>query len=156
MALTPGRDHKSGDAEMHLKDSLHSQRQSWLLVLLILNITASILHYTDNLIHFDSYPEPDWFSPYLTDSIWLAMTPLGLLGFIFYRQQKFQLSYIGLYGYALLSQLTLGHYLIAPIWDLTIKMNSLILIESLAAVPLLLFTIWSQMILREWEQGSLD
>lgn len=59
-------------------------------------------------------------------------------------------------GYSLLSQLTLGHYLIAPIWDLSLKMNSLILIESFVAIPLLLFTLWSQFFLQEWKQASLD
>ena len=137
---------------MLTQKSLNSQRQSWLLILLLLNIIASILHYTDNLIYFDLYPEPDWFSPYLTDSIWWLMTPLGIGGFWFYRQKKFQLAYIGLYGYALLSQLTLGHYLISPIWDLSLKMNSLILIESFVAIPFLLFTLISQFFWQEWKQ----
>lgn len=135
---------------------LNSKRCTCLLILLVLNMIASILHYTDNLIYFDLYPEPDWFSPYLTDSIWWLMTPLGIGGFWFYRQKKFPLAYIGLYGYSLLSQLTLGHYLIAPIWDLSLKMNSLILIESFVAIPLLLFTLWSQFFWQEWKQASLD
>ncbi|MGF1601707.1 MAG: hypothetical protein ACFCU8_06750 [Thermosynechococcaceae cyanobacterium] len=108
---------------MLLSETSHAQRQKWLLALLIINIVASILHYTDNLIHFDAYPEPDWFSPYLTDSIWWLMTPFGLSGLWFYRQQKFQWAYLGLYGYALLSQLTLGHYVVSPIWELTIPKN---------------------------------
>jgi hypothetical protein len=120
------------------------------------NIFASILHYTDNIIYFDIYPEPDWFSPYLTDSIWWLMTPLGIAGFFFYQMKLFWLSYIGLYGFTLLSQLTLGHYLISPIWTLSIKMNSLILIESFVAIPLLLFTLWSQFYLSEWKQTFPD
>jgi hypothetical protein len=134
---------------MLLSETSHHQRQTWLLALLLVNIIASILHYTDNLIHFDVYPEPDWFSPYLTDSIWWLMTPFGLAGFWFYRQQKFQLAYMGLYSYALLSQLTLGHYVVAPIWELSLKMNSLILLESWIAIPLFIFGFWSQFVLRE-------
>ncbi len=134
---------------MLLNQTSHHQRQTWLLVLLVINIILSILHYSDNLIHFDAYPEPDWFSPYLTDSIWWVMTPCGLAGFWFYRQQKFRWSYLGLYSYALLSQLTLGHYVVAPIWELTLKMNSLILLEAWAAIPLAVFTVWSQFILKE-------
>ena len=141
---------------MLLKDTLHSQRKIWLLCLLSVNIFASILHYADNIIYFDIYPEPDWFSPYLTDSIWWLMTPLGIAGFFFYQKKQFWLSYIGLYGYTLLSQLTLGHYLISPIWTLSIKMNSLILIESFVAIPLLLFTLWSQFYLSEWKQTFPD
>lgn len=134
---------------MLLKETSHQQRQTLLLVLLIVNIILSILHYTDNLIHFDAYPEPDWFSPYLTDSIWWVMTPLGIAGFLFYRKEMFRKAYIGLYGYALLSQLTLGHYVVAPIWELSLKMNSLILLEAWAAIPIVGFTLWSQFILRE-------
>ncbi len=139
---------------MLLNETSHPQRQTWLLTLLIVNIVASILHYTDNLIHFDAYPEPDWFSPYLTDSIWWLMTPLSIAGFWFYRQQQFRFAYIGLYSYALLSQLTLGHYVVAPIWELSLKMNSLILLESWVAIPLLFFVLWSQFVLREEQQVS--
>jgi hypothetical protein len=141
---------------MLLNETSHDQRQIGLLALLIVNIVASVLHYTDNLIHFDAYPEPDWFSPYLTDSIWWLMTPFGLAGFWFYRQRRFQLAYIGLYGYALLSQLTLGHYVVAPIWELSLKMNSLILLESWVAIPIALFGLWSQFGLREGQSPSLE
>ena len=132
------------------RETHESHRSTLLLFLLILNIIASIFHYADNLIHFDAYPEPDWFSPYLTDSIWLLMTPLGIAGVWFYWQMKFRLAYIGIYSYALLSQLTLGHYLISPIWELSLKMNALILLESFLAIPLLLFALWSQFILCEY------
>lgn len=138
---------------MLLRGSSHHQRQVLLLVLLAVNILLSILHYADNLIHFDAYPEPEWFSPYLTDSIWLVMTPLGIAGFWFYRQQRFRWAYIGLYSYALLAQLTLGHYTVAPIWELSLKMNSLILLEAWAAVPLAIFTLWSQFILQEGQSA---
>lgn len=134
---------------MLVNNTSHHQRQTWLLALLIVNIVASILHYTDNLLHFDAYPEPEWFSPYLTDSIWWVMTPFGIAELWFYRQQKFRPAYICLYSYALLSQLTLGHYVIAPIWELSLKMNSLILLESWIAIPLVIFVLWSQFVLRE-------
>ena len=124
-------------------------RQTWLLVLLITNVIASILHYTDNLIHFDAYPEPDWFSPYLTDSIWLVMTPIGIAGYFLYRQRKFYSAYLALLTYFVLSQFTLGHYLVAPIWELTTKMNFLILLESLIAYPILFFVLISQFIWQE-------
>ena len=121
-----------------------------------LKYCPSILHYTDNLLHFDAYPEPDWFTPYLTDSIWWLMTPCGSAGFWFYRQQRFRFAYIGLYSYVLMSQLTLGHYLIDPIWRLSLKMNSLILLESLAAIPLAAFVLWSQFGLQEGRQTRFN
>lgn len=141
---------------MLFSETSYSRRQLWLLALLILNILASILHYTDNLIHFDTYPEPDWFTPYLTDSIWWLMTPCGIAGFWFYRQQTFRLAYLGLYSYALLSQLTLGHYAIAPIWTLSLKMNALILLESWVAIPLVIFALCSQFGWREGQQAKVS
>ncbi|MEM6840521.1 MAG: hypothetical protein AAF609_27285 [Cyanobacteria bacterium P01_C01_bin.120] len=141
---------------MTSKEIFKNRNSVWPLTLLLLNICASILHYADNLLYFDAYPEPAWFSPFLTDSIWFVMTPLGMAGFWFYVQKKYRIAYFGLYSYVLLSQLTLSHYLISPIWELSLKMNMLILLESFMAIPLFVFLLWSQLILKESQYSSWD
>ncbi|BAY30448.1 hypothetical protein NIES2107_22930 [Nostoc carneum NIES-2107] len=132
----------------------NQQRQIWLLCLVGINIVASILHYSDNIIFFNQYPEPAWFTPQITDSCWLVMTPLSLAGYYQYIKRSFNSAYLCLYIYIIMSQLTLGHYIITPMWELSIKMNTLILFESIATIPLLAFVAWSQLLLKEGKQAT--
>ncbi|BAY98595.1 hypothetical protein NIES37_25470 [Tolypothrix tenuis PCC 7101] len=132
----------------------NQQRQIWLLGLIGINIVASILHYSDNIIFFKQYPEPSWFTPQITDSCWLVMTPLGLAGYYQYIKRSFNSAYLCLYLYIIMSQLTLGQYIITPMWELSMKMNTLILFEAVATIPLLAFVAWSQLLLKEGKQAT--
>ncbi|BAY13776.1 hypothetical protein [Calothrix sp. NIES-2098] len=124
------------------------QRQMWLLGLIAINIFASILHYVDR------YTEPSWFTPQITDSLWLIMTPLSLAGYYQYIKKSFSSAYLCLYTYIIMSQITLGHYIITPLWHLSMKMNTLILFEFVTAIPLLLFLAWSQLLLKEGREAT--
>ncbi|MDZ8055040.1 MAG: hypothetical protein RMX68_005475 [Aulosira sp. ZfuVER01] len=124
------------------------QRQIWLLALIAINIFASILHYVDR------YPEPSWFTPQITDSLWLIMTPLSLAGYYQYIKKSFSSAYLCLYTYIIMSQITLGHNIITPLWHLALKMNTLILLESSTAIPLLIFVTWSQLFLKEGREAT--
>lgn len=124
------------------------QRQIWLLTLIAVNIFASILHYLDR------YPEPSLFTPQITDSLWLIMTPLSLAGYYQYIKKSFSSAYLCLYTYIIMSQITLGHYILTPLWHLALKMNTLILFESITAIPLLIFLAWSQLFLKEGREAT--
>lgn len=126
----------------------NNQRQVWLLGLIAINIFASVLHYVDQ------NPEPSWFAPQITDSLWLIMTPLGLAGYYQYIKKSFSSAYLCLYTYIIISQITLGHYIITPLWHLSLKTNTLILFESITAIPLLLFVGWSQFFLKEGREAT--
>lgn len=118
--------------------------QRWLLVMLIICILASILHYVDNIIFFDQYPEPTWFNPSLVDILWFVMTPIGIAGYVLWRRGRLSAAFGLLYLYVAMGQLTLGHYFYAPIWELTWKMNGLILLESFTALVFGIYLVWLQ------------
>ncbi|OUL23099.1 hypothetical protein BV378_24210 [Nostoc sp. RF31YmG] len=126
----------------------NQQRQIWLLTLIAINIFASIVHY------FEQYPDPSWFTPQLTDSLWLIMSPFGLAGYYQYIKKAFSSAYLCLYIYIIMSQITLGHYILTPMWFLSLKMNTLILFESITAIPLLVFVAWSQLFLKEGNEAT--
>ncbi|WP_299414705.1 hypothetical protein [Acaryochloris sp. IP29b_bin.148] len=128
-------DHHSSPSVVH---------QRWLLAMLILCIVTSILHYVDNIIFFDQYPEPTWFNPSLVDILWFVMTPIGIAGYLLWQRGRLALAFGLLYLYVAMGQLTLGHYFYAPIWDLTWKMNGLILLESFTALMLGVYLAWLQ------------
>lgn len=127
-----------------------NQRQSvethahWLLALLVLCVVTSILHYVDNMLFFDQYPEPTWFNPALVDMLGFVMTPIGIAGYLLWQKGRRSLACGLLYLYVAMGQLSLGHYFYAPIWDLTWKINGLIFLESFTALILGAYLVWLQ------------
>ena len=65
-----------------------------LLILVALNIISTTLHYTDNAIFVEKYPEPEWFTTAGVFATLILMTPFGLLGYWLYRKEFFWWSYV--------------------------------------------------------------
>jgi len=118
--------------------------KKWLLVVLVINVGASILHYVDNIMFFHTYPEPPWINPQIIDAFWFVMTPFAVLGYVLYGKGLRTYSYLCLYLYSLMSLLVLGHYRYGSMWEMSFKINLLIFIEAFAAVALITYTIWLQ------------
>lgn len=116
----------------------------WLLVVLAVNVGASILHYVDNIVFFHAYPEPHWINPRIIDAFWFVMTPFAVLGYVLYGKGLRTYSYICFYLYSLMSLLVLGHYRYGSIWEMSLKINLLIFVEAFAAVALIAYTMWLQ------------
>ena len=117
-------------------------RRHLLLGLMALNLVASILHIVDNIWFFESYPEPDWItSPGTVDLLWLVATPLLLFGYWLYRKRSSWLGFALLVTYSLMSLSVLGHYLYALPWELPLRVNFFIGLETFAALSLVLSVI---------------
>jgi hypothetical protein len=121
-----------------------SNRKCILPTLLAANIVTSILHYVDNVVFFRHYPEPTWLSPHLVDMAWFVMTPCGVAGYLLFLRGRRTAAFACLYLYAMMGLLVLGHYLIAPPWQVSFKINLFILAEAIAALLLGVVTAWLQ------------
>ena len=119
--------------------SNYSQKK-WLSIAIALNIIISLGHYLHNMAFLPEYREPSWITPALIDSLWLAMTPFSILGYVFFCRNRLLLSYSFLYLYCGLSLLVLGHYAITPIWTLSLEINAIIWAEAIAALILAAYT----------------
>ncbi len=110
-----------------------------LVVLLIANLAASALHFADNMLRFDEYPEPKSITgPHVVDALWLVMTPLLAVGWWLARREKkwAAVGVLWLYGFA--SIFVLGHYFYASPRELAFRINFFIGAEAVAAVLLIL------------------
>jgi hypothetical protein len=113
-------------------------RSTGLAVLVVANLVASILHFSDNIAHFHEYPEPAWIpSPGVVDGLWFVITPLLLLGWWLAARGIKTLSVALLWLYGALSLSVLGHYRFASPSNLSLRINLLIGCEALAALLLL-------------------
>lgn len=123
-----------------------------LLVLLGVNVLATVLHYVDNICYFSDYPEPSWLNPCIIDLFWFVMTPFAILGYWYHTQRWTNLATVSLIVYSLMSLLVLGHYLISPPWDVSLRINAFILLEAFAAFVLIWYSIRLQ---RRLAMGNL-
>jgi hypothetical protein len=115
-------------------------RSRHLLLLLVMNVAASVAHYADNIVRFVSYPEPPWLNPERVDVFWFVMTPFGIAAYWLYRRGRELPAFVMSYAYAAMNLLVLGHYLVAPPWKVSLLINALIGLEAGAATLLLAYT----------------
>ena len=104
---------------------------------MIANIAATIIHYTDNLLFLEEYPEPEWIRPHLIDGFWFFMTPFAIAGYLAMRNNALWTGSLLLCAYVLMSLLVLGHYLYAPFLSISPKIHVFVLLEAAMALLLL-------------------
>jgi hypothetical protein len=117
---------------------------AWLFWLIVANIVASIIHFSDNVAFFSIYPEPGWNSAGATDLYWFVMTPLAIGGYFAYRSGWFWRSTALLHVYALMSLLVLGHYAYAPLCSISPRIHFTVLVEAGAALVLMAGVLFQQ------------
>jgi hypothetical protein len=111
-----------------------------LLALVVLNLLASILHFTDNARHFSDYPEPKWISgPHVVDRLWFLITPLLFAGWCLWERRQEKAGQLMLATYGILGLGVLGHYLYAPPSAMSLRMHLFIWTEALAALAILVW-----------------
>lgn len=110
-----------------------------LLVLLIAYGAASLLHFAHNAEFLADYPNlPASLSRASVYAAWLAVTALGVLGYLLFRR-GFRFAGPGVIAvYALLGFGGLAHYARAPLSEHTAAMNLTIWLEAATAALLLI------------------
>ena len=105
-----------------------------LFFLLLVYAVASLVHFTHNAEHLAEYPNlPSSWSRADVYVAWIAMTLVGVIGWLFVSRGWILTGLCVLVGYALLGLDSLGHYVVAPLSAHTLTMNATILAEVVAA-----------------------
>ena len=112
---------------------------SMLRLLLLAMVTSSVLHYVDNLLFFEQYPEPPWINRHHIDAFWWIMTPLAWIGYHLIRRGALRGGSATLLTYAACNLLTLGHYRYASLSDISLRIHIFIILEAALAVVLTVF-----------------
>lgn len=120
-----------------------------LKILLTVCIISTAIHFTDNYIYIDQYPQPDVITPSSIYISWIVWTIIGITGYWLYKSQKFWFAYLCLVIYSFCGLDSLGHYLYGAMSEFSIKMHFFILTDELAGLAILGFTIWSGLVLKE-------
>ncbi|QLE57129.1 hypothetical protein FD725_17330 [Nostoc sp. TCL26-01] len=130
--------------------NLSKRSQKILLVIILLNLISTWLHYTDNAVFIEQYPEPQWFTTAGIFATVIVMTPVGFLGYWLYTKGMFWLAYLSLGLYSITSVSSPGHYLFPSVTPMSAKMHSLIWLDAISGVILISFLLWSAILAQEW------
>lgn len=112
-----------------------------LLAIVIFSIIITSIHYTDNAIFIDRYPEPKWITAtgvYLT---WGAMSLLGIVGCWLYSQGKQWWSCFCLGIYSLTGLSSLSHYFYGEMSKFSPKMHAFIWFDFVAGALVIGFVL---------------
>ncbi|MEL6381918.1 MAG: hypothetical protein AAFQ89_05495 [Cyanobacteria bacterium J06626_18] len=120
-----------------------------LRTLLIACIVSTGIHFTDNYLYIEQYPQPDWITLPSIYTSWLVWTAVGIVGYWLYANQKFWLAYPCLVFYSFCGIDSLAHYLYGPLSEFSPKMHLFIATDGITGLAVLGFTLWSGLILRE-------
>lgn len=130
--------------------------QTALLTILVINLISTILHYTDNFICYDKYPQPDWITPNSIYLAWTLLTTFGIMGYLFYTKYKFWLAYLCLSIYSITGISSPAHYFFPATEAFSLKMNLLIWTDAIAGISLIFFILWSALIFKEWRVDFVE
>ena len=126
---------------------MNSNSQRALLVLLLFYGVASLVHFVHNAELIAEYPNlpASWTRAdiYLG---WVALTSIGLAGWLLVSRGYRRVGLLVLAAYAALGMDSLGHYLLAPLAAHSLAMNLTILVD-VAAAALVLIEVARQMAL---------
>jgi hypothetical protein len=125
-----------------------------LLALLIACIASTAVHYTDNTISIDKYPQAGPVNATVVAAAWLLLTPAGILGYWLYTKGKLQAAYAVLAVYSFVGVSTPAHYTEGSFGDFALWRNISILTDGFTGGAILLFVLWSALIAREWARGA--
>jgi len=114
-----------------------------LLILLIASMVSTAMHFTDNYLYFDYYPQPAWITPFGVIRSWFIWTAFGITGYWLYKYQRFGLAYICLLVYSTCGISSLAHYFFGAMHEFSPKMHLLILTDALTGASILGFVLWS-------------
>lgn len=108
-------------------------------------LLVSIVHYTDNYVAFERYPQLES-GPNPTQTMilvgWFAFTAFGLAGYLLFRRGLRGPAAACLAVYSLSGLVGLGHYAAPEVDELAWWRHAHIVVDIICGVAVLTFAIW--------------
>jgi hypothetical protein len=109
---------------------------------LIASIVITLLHYTDNYVSIDEYPQPGWIHGQTIWLAWSLFTLVGIAGYLMYRDGRPGAAAVYLLVYSLTGLSSLGHYQSGSIDEFTTRMHVFIWTDGLVGLLVAVMSIW--------------
>ena len=109
-------------------------------------VASSIVHYTDNYLAFDRFPQGSSGPEVTDDMIWIAwvvLTAFGVAGYVLYRRGQVRQGSMLLAVYSISGLVGLAHYTAPGMSELAWWRHANIWVDIVCGVAVLVFAIWS-------------
>ena len=114
-----------------------------LLILLVASIVSTAIHYTDNAVYIEDYPQPGWLTEAQIYASWAVLTAIGIVGYRLYRAGRWLPAHVLLLIYSYTGVSSLGHYLYSGVGELSARQHFHIATDGITGSAILAFVIWS-------------
>lgn len=104
-------------------------------------IVSSILHYTDNLVNIEDYPQPHWINEAVVPSAWVILTAIGIAGYALFRRGRYGAAGLCWLVYSYTGLSSLAHYSFGPWSEFSPKMHAGIWLDGLTGAAVLAVAI---------------
>ncbi|OUL20567.1 hypothetical protein BV378_29600 [Nostoc sp. RF31YmG] len=132
--------------------NLEVKYQRLLKILVIASIISTAIHFTDNYLFIEQYPQPVWITASSISQSWLILTAIGITGYWLYKYRSFWLAYGCLSVYSFTGIASPGHYFYGTLSHFSAKMHLFIWTDGLTSLAILGFIFWSALILKQWRR----
>lgn len=106
-----------------------------------ISVLGTAIHYTDNYLYIDEYPQPDYINKEMVALAWILFTLIGIAGVLLYRERRPLAAslYLMVYSYTGLS--SLGHYAFGASNEFTTKMHAFIWMDGVLGTIVVLVAL---------------
>jgi hypothetical protein len=127
-----------------------------LRVILVATVVSSIVHYTDNYVRFDQYPqdEPKLVTKALIWQSWIVFTAFAVTGYAAYRRAQWGRAAVCLAVYSLSGLISPLHYLSGALSEFDALQHTFILTDAVCGAAVLAFAGWVVASVRTPTQGA--
>lgn len=114
--------------------------------ILAVAVMVSIVHYTDNYVNYDDYPQATSVpnpSAGVVLGAWFAFTAAGLAGYLLFRRGPSTLALILLAAYAGSGLIGIGHYLVPEATSMHWWRQAHVLLDIACGIAVISFAVWA-------------
>lgn len=116
--------------------------ESIVRTVLLASVLSTIVHYTDNYLNLEDYPQPHWINHAVIPIAWLILTAFGVAGWLLYRNGRALPAGLCLVVYSYTGLSSLGHYRFGPLSDFSTKMHAGIWLDGITGTAVLAIAVW--------------
>jgi hypothetical protein len=116
-----------------------------LRVLFVCAVAVSVVHYLDNYLNYDDYPDPTTGpapSQTLIGVSWFAFTAFGIAGYAMFRRGRDRAAAALLAVYSGSGLVGFGHYTVPGAFDMPWWRQAHIVADILCGIALVAFAVW--------------
>jgi hypothetical protein len=110
-----------------------------------LAVVVSIVHYTDNYVNYDDYPQGKSLNPSagLVLGAWFAFTAAGLAAYLLFRRRPSDLALLLLAAYSGSGLIGIGHYLVPGATSMPWWRQVHVSLDIACGIAMFSFIVWA-------------